>query len=164
MGLLDDAIRDHLQLKRLRGADPGVLDRAQREALDPAVGAEETEFVADIQSSADDGMVTEADSPNMTVPWTATTPVATPVGASGADSADVAQETAELDMRKVFGEGEDGLPAQNLRRDGATTDSRAEVLAADHGDDHSAGEGDSERRSSESASDLARPVPYTQGP
>jgi len=27
MGLLDDAIRDHLELKRRRGADPGEVAR-----------------------------------------------------------------------------------------------------------------------------------------
>ncbi|HEX3976356.1 MAG TPA: hypothetical protein VHW96_08825 [Solirubrobacteraceae bacterium] len=35
MGLLDDAIRDHLDLKRRRGADPGEVQRAEREALGP---------------------------------------------------------------------------------------------------------------------------------
>ena len=35
MGLLDDAIREHLELKRLRGADPGEVARAEKEALDP---------------------------------------------------------------------------------------------------------------------------------
>jgi hypothetical protein len=35
MGLLDDAIREHLELKRLRGADPSEVARAQREALEP---------------------------------------------------------------------------------------------------------------------------------
>jgi hypothetical protein len=35
MGLLDDAIRDHLDLKRRRGADPAEVDRAEREALGP---------------------------------------------------------------------------------------------------------------------------------
>src|SRR5205823_15089832 len=34
MGLLDDAIRDHLELKRRRGADPAEVAREQREALD----------------------------------------------------------------------------------------------------------------------------------
>ena len=33
MGLLDDAIRDHLELKRRRGADPGEVAREQNEAL-----------------------------------------------------------------------------------------------------------------------------------
>jgi hypothetical protein len=35
MGLLDDAIREHLDLKRRRGADPAEVERAQREALGP---------------------------------------------------------------------------------------------------------------------------------
>jgi hypothetical protein len=35
MGLLDDAIRDHLDLKRRRGADPADVERAEREALGP---------------------------------------------------------------------------------------------------------------------------------
>jgi hypothetical protein len=35
MGLLDDAIRDHLDLKRRHGADPAELERAEREALGP---------------------------------------------------------------------------------------------------------------------------------
>jgi len=35
MGLLDDAIREHLELKRLRGADPSEVARMEREALGP---------------------------------------------------------------------------------------------------------------------------------
>jgi hypothetical protein len=35
MGLLDDAIREHLDLKRRRGADPSEVERAEREALGP---------------------------------------------------------------------------------------------------------------------------------
>jgi hypothetical protein len=35
MGLLDDAIREHLDLKRRRGADPSELARQEREALGP---------------------------------------------------------------------------------------------------------------------------------
>ena len=45
MGLLDDAIREHLELKRRRGADPGEVAREQREALD--VVAERTVASAD---------------------------------------------------------------------------------------------------------------------
>ncbi len=37
MGLLDDAIREHLELKRKRGADPAELTRAEQDALGPAV-------------------------------------------------------------------------------------------------------------------------------
>jgi hypothetical protein len=35
MGLLDDAIREHLDLKRRRGADPSEIDREEAEALGP---------------------------------------------------------------------------------------------------------------------------------
>jgi hypothetical protein len=35
MGFLDDAIREHLDLKRRRGADPTDVERAEREALGP---------------------------------------------------------------------------------------------------------------------------------
>ena len=37
MGQLDDAIRDHLELLRRRGADPTEIARAEAEALSPAV-------------------------------------------------------------------------------------------------------------------------------
>ena len=33
MGLLDDAIREHLELKRRRGADPGEVERQEHEVL-----------------------------------------------------------------------------------------------------------------------------------
>jgi hypothetical protein len=35
MGLLDEAIREHLDLKRRRGADPNEVERLEREALGP---------------------------------------------------------------------------------------------------------------------------------
>src|SRR4051794_38026266 len=35
MGLLDEAIRDHLDLKRRRGADPTEIAREESEALGP---------------------------------------------------------------------------------------------------------------------------------
>jgi hypothetical protein len=44
MGLLDDAIREHLDLKRRRGGDPAEIERSEREALgpvrrEPAIGS-----------------------------------------------------------------------------------------------------------------------------
>ena len=36
MGLLDDAIRDHFELKRRHGADPDEVERMEHEALGPA--------------------------------------------------------------------------------------------------------------------------------
>ena len=53
MGLLDDAIREHLDLKRRRGADPSEVERAEREALGPVRRVQAPEM----------GEVDEADDP-----------------------------------------------------------------------------------------------------
>jgi hypothetical protein len=55
MGLLDDAIREHLDLQRRRGADPADVERAERDALGPVrrapEGAEhEAELAPDLDS------------------------------------------------------------------------------------------------------------------
>lgn len=52
MGLLDEAIREHLDLKRRHGADPTEVERAEREALGPvrraqAGDGDETDEVED---------------------------------------------------------------------------------------------------------------------
>jgi hypothetical protein len=51
MGLLDDAIREHLDLQRRRGADPTEVERAEREALGPVRRAPEA--AAEAESSAE---------------------------------------------------------------------------------------------------------------
>jgi len=58
MGLLDDAIREHLDLKRRRGADPDEVERAEREALGPVRrGREDTEDVgASLEPDVDPGL------------------------------------------------------------------------------------------------------------
>jgi hypothetical protein len=57
MGLLDDAIREHLDLKRRRGADPTEVERAEREALGPVRRNRE----APAGSEADDEQVAAGD-------------------------------------------------------------------------------------------------------
>ena len=47
MGLLDDAIREHLELKRQRGADDAEVARLEREALGPVVRG--NELAADVE-------------------------------------------------------------------------------------------------------------------
>src|SRR5919198_6634281 len=59
MGLLDDAIREHLELKRRRGADPTELERQEHEALGPA---RQREF------AKPDGEAPAADAPSDEVP------------------------------------------------------------------------------------------------
>jgi hypothetical protein len=49
MGLLDDAIREHLDLKRRRGADPAEVERAEQEALGPVRRNRDPGDVADQQ-------------------------------------------------------------------------------------------------------------------
>jgi hypothetical protein len=57
MGLLDDAIREHLELKRRTGADPEDLERQEREALGPVVRGDE--LATDIASGEADGVSSE---------------------------------------------------------------------------------------------------------
>jgi hypothetical protein len=59
MGILDEAIREHLDLKRRRGADPTEIERDEREALgpvrrnrDPAGSADPDELVQDREDAA----------------------------------------------------------------------------------------------------------------
>ena len=57
MGLLDDAIREHLDLKRRRGADPAEIERAEHEALGPVRRGPE-----DLEPTGDDSELDAAGS------------------------------------------------------------------------------------------------------
>ncbi len=52
MGLLDDAIREHLDLKRRHGADPTELEQAEREALGPVRRDPFEQGEGDLEASA----------------------------------------------------------------------------------------------------------------
>jgi hypothetical protein len=93
MGLLDDAIRDHLELKRRRGADPGEVAREQREALNGAFAA-------------------PADGTDEPAPPPVAYEPAAAVPASSAEDDPVGGETAELDMSTVLSDDHaDATPA-----------------------------------------------------
>jgi hypothetical protein len=79
MGLLDDAIREHMELKRLRGADPSEVARQEQDVLGRVPRRDDPE--------EQDEDASEPSQP-----------------ARGADFANVGQETAELDMRTVLDE------------------------------------------------------------
>jgi hypothetical protein len=163
MGLLDDAIRDHLELKRLGGADPDVVDREQREALDPVLRDEAAEHEGHLLAAQDD-LTRE--------PHEATTPVGAQPGDDPrmisdlpptTESADVAQETAELDMQAVL-EGQPPTRSAQasheqlaIAADSPAADSRAE----DRGEGPLEWEVPGEP-SQESPADVAPQVPYTQ--
>ncbi len=59
MGLLDDAIRDHLELKRRRGADPAEVERAEKEALGPVrrqpEGSDDLDYADEPISASESG-------------------------------------------------------------------------------------------------------------
>jgi hypothetical protein len=106
MGLLDDAIREHLELKRQRGADPGEVAREQHEALDAPVQEASTEdaaSIADVASAAP--LVDPTPAPPLDAATDGDAPGASdPQLAGEATDTAVAGETAELDMSSVLGE------------------------------------------------------------
>jgi hypothetical protein len=59
MGLLDEAIKDHLELKRRHGADPSEVARLEHEALGPARREPVAEAPVADESVADDQLAEE---------------------------------------------------------------------------------------------------------
>jgi hypothetical protein len=106
MGLLDDAIREHMELKRLRGADPSEVARQEQDVLGavprrgdgetqtPDGGELDTAEGSDGHDQLAGGQRADADDDSTEHPHPA----------HGADFANVGQETAELDMRTVLDE------------------------------------------------------------
>lgn len=97
MGLLDDAIREHLDFKRRRGADPSEVARQEGEAFGPARHEQEVGQAGDPPDATGD----EADA----LEGVEATP--------GSDLSRIGQETVELDMRAVF-------EAESIERPGHT--------------------------------------------
>lgn len=100
MGLLDDAIREHLELKRRRGGDPQEIARAEQEALRPldfnlvpAWAAQPAELEAHLAPAAAQQQIPQApfDGAEM-------------LQAGAHDE----QATVEVDMAAVIGQDDDG--------------------------------------------------------
>jgi hypothetical protein len=109
MGLLDEAIREHLELKRRHGADPAELAHQEQEALGPAVreaaevGVAEAEpepDVVEVAEAVPEAVPTEPEMPE-TEPAEAEAPEPPPGAAQPAG-----QETAVFDVDDVFAEEE----------------------------------------------------------
>jgi hypothetical protein len=100
MGLLDEAIREHLELKRRSGADPAEVARKENEALTPVFPPEERSGLAEVETGADGAAsVNEAGSADERA-RAAVAASAAPM--ADADGAHRGQETAELDMQAVL--------------------------------------------------------------
>ncbi len=98
MGLLDDAIREHLELKRRSGADPAVVERDELEALAPVYDDEDMPLGNDGAGlvHASDEVIAHAEfAPVEDEP---------DVDPRLADLGGIGQDTAELDMRAVLEE------------------------------------------------------------
>jgi hypothetical protein len=116
MGLLDEAIREHLELKRRRGGDPGAIAREEREALAPGLPDEPSD---DAAYAADEQLrEVEASSPDADASMSA---AAFDRGTQDDQLADLpagGQETAELDMQAVMEDDPDaadpGAPERPL--------------------------------------------------
>jgi hypothetical protein len=115
MGLLDEAIREHLELKRRRGADPGAVAREEREVLAPVLPAEPAgpeSAVEPVDSEPVDlqaGQLAADPGDPEPVP-------AVPRGHEAASPSMLGEETAELDMQaamdELSAEDETGAPAE----------------------------------------------------
>ncbi|HEX4188208.1 MAG TPA: hypothetical protein VHY83_09950 [Solirubrobacteraceae bacterium] len=115
MGLLEDAIREHLELKRLRGADPAEVAREQHEALDtpPETGPDAGALHdAPAAYAADD----VAHAPDEHTP-AAEDPIAAAGEPTTGELTGVGEETAELDVEAMLAQhpppaGEAGDPPE----------------------------------------------------
>lgn len=103
MGLLDDAIREHLELKRLRGADPGAVAREEQDALGPV--RREGEAGHSGQDGNEHKASPEAD--GSFSPDSESAPVA--------DSLPAGQETIEINMEAELAAGTDFGPEQDAK-------------------------------------------------
>jgi hypothetical protein len=127
MGLLDDAIREHLELKRRRGANPEEVAREQREALDAAAERKVMSAgVADADPLAPPPLDPTIDSNDVDADSLAGRD--DPGGQSRAErpaSRAAGGETAELDMSSVLGESEDAQEKSGLPIDANADESDA---------------------------------------
>lgn len=99
MGLLDDAIREHLELKRRRGGDPAEIERQEREALGPV---RRTDDPADAVEAAAPGAKIP-DRPHSPEPAAEAAPVAEPEPADAPESppAPVEPEPSVVEPERV---------------------------------------------------------------
>ena len=119
MGLLDDAIREHLELRRRHGADPGEVAREEHDALGPVERGEDRETAG---ASPDDRGSTGLDGD------------AAPARRGGltGEIPNAAQETVEIDMRAILdGDGhEHNGGSETARARGSWTADAAEEMFA----------------------------------
>jgi hypothetical protein len=124
MGLLDDAIREHMELKRLSGADPSEVARQEQDALGPVPREENPSQVAVEDVAEPEGIAPEDVAVPSEDPPTAPAP--------DPDFANTGQETAELDMRTVLDDEEKQDGESWLDTESHTDPAQAAKETGDH--------------------------------
>jgi hypothetical protein len=121
MGLLDEAIRDHLELKRRRGADPTEVAREEHEALEPVFPDEprpdEVAAIAEPGEFDDvDYAPAPVDQPAVAAPALEEAPAAAFAAPGNLAPQDhtLGQETAELDMQAFLDADAQAAEGQQL--------------------------------------------------
>jgi hypothetical protein len=117
MGLLDDAIREHLELKRLRGADPGDVARAEQDALGSVHSERGSE--PDEQPSSQTGDSSTTDGSFFSEPE----PVSD-ADVSVSTSTHGSQETVEINMEAELAREGDREHERDAHSDGESRPSR----------------------------------------
>jgi len=103
MGLLEEAIREHLELQRRRGGDPTQIALAEREALEPLVPGHTPDWAEgpvlfDLETTTGPTEAPPGGAPAPPSGRPLVEPEQQPVAAAAQE-----QETAELDMGTVLG-------------------------------------------------------------
>jgi hypothetical protein len=103
MGLLDEAIREHLELKRRRGADPGAVAREEREVLAPVLPAEPADPESAVEPVGSEPVDLLSSQPAADLGDAGPVP-AVPRDHEAASPSMLGEETAELDMQAAMDE------------------------------------------------------------
>lgn len=131
MGLLEDAIREHLELKRLRGADPAEVAREQREALEVPTGEAPTALTENHPGVDEIGTDTVGRGPAAEPPPAEDQAGEVAPAPLASEVPHPAQETAELDMESVMAE-EPSMGDEHAPPEGSgISDAKADPAFAD---------------------------------
>jgi hypothetical protein len=120
MGVLDDAIRDHLELKRRRGADPSEVALLERRALGQREQDEDAGERSEWLEASEAAVEMDSEAPRApdAGAGVADTPLAGDAGGRAAPG-----ETIEIDMRSLIGEDSDAGHGSQHEGTGSTSGS-----------------------------------------
>lgn len=128
MGLLDDAIREHLELKRRRGADPAEIERAEREALGPIRHQAADDLEAEHEALERQGVLYDDEQEEWREPGGEASSAAGPVSADEYDDLEAPASSEHWEEEEPFPVDE---PAPAASRPGSVDNLEAETSEYD---------------------------------